>query len=160
MGPLMPFRAEELLDKGRMALKTIRAKLFLGSKFHGKSEDFSDALLEFCVMFSLVQNLRDWSKLSEPGLAGLMMGEEVDSESLEQAREIDRQSIETHARIAREFEDLGGRAEFQRRIDRLNEIALAEGVESRADRAYYEDPDFDLEDDFDDFAEDEADRNL
>ncbi len=153
----MPYLVEELMEKDRMELKTIRAKLFLRNKFRGKSHEFHEALLDFCQMFTIIQDLRDWRGLSEPGIAGLMVGDDdVDDVSLEQAREIDRNSIETHDEIAAEFEELGGKKEFQRRIDRLNQIAQNEGVEPSADRAYYDREDFDQEDLDDDWDEDEG----
>jgi hypothetical protein len=125
----MPYLADELLSKSKMDLKAIRARLFLGSKFRGNSEEFHQALLDFCVMMSLVQDLIDWRRHSEPGLAARMMHVDHDEKSIEQARWIDRRSITMHSEISEEFEKLGGREEFQRRIEILNDRAAAEGLE-------------------------------
>lgn len=81
------------------------------------------ALLDFMVLLSLVQDMRDWSVLSEPGLAGKMLdaGEEWEGE-IEDAREIDRRSVEMHEEIAREFESKGGRPALAATLARLNEL--------------------------------------
>lgn len=146
MTPVLPYRAEELLDKGKEELQAIRGSLFKGGKFSGKSIELQRALLDVCVMYSLVQDMQQWRRLAEPGIAGLMMGDDdADEKTLDEARELDRHSIEAHSEVSDEFERLGGKAEFQARIERLNELATKEEVPYTAPRKW----DFDEEDEDD-----------
>src|SRR5690348_5930474 len=107
---LVPYTAAQLLDMGRDELRMVRAQLFLQ---HGRflaKEALCDVFMEFITRLTIVQDLRDWSKLAEPGIAGHMMSVEwATEETVEQARELDRRSMETHSEIAVEFEARGGR---------------------------------------------------
>ena len=154
MGPLMPYTADELLDCNKDRLQRIRGTLFLHNNFRGSSKEFGRALLDFCVMLTMVQDMRAWSKLSEPGIAALMMGDDdedgADEQTIEEARELDRLSIESHSRVAEEFQELGGKVEFQKRIDHLNELGIAEGIEPTSDRENFEKRDYDDWEDDDD----------
>lgn len=119
--------ADELLSMQPDDLKFFRAQLFLGGRRKADTLEQSRALLDFTSLLSLVQSIADWRRLTEPGIAGTLMqvedeDPEVLAEMIEQARELDRLSIEDHNDVAAEFERRGGKPALQEAIDRLNEL--------------------------------------
>lgn len=99
---------------GRDELRDLRASIFNSHDVRAQTHEFRMAIVQFLHLYSMVQDMQVWRKHSEPGLAGMMIDDgETDDAELEQARWIDRQSIEMHSDIVREFEESGGKAALE-----------------------------------------------
>lgn len=115
--------AAEILTMSRDELKKLRPSFFKAMRARDRSKDLINAFMEFIVRYTLVQDMRDWSCLAEPGIASFMIDDDtISEEDIEDAREIDRNSLDMHAEFTGEFEKLGGREAFQRAIDNLNKL--------------------------------------
>jgi len=117
--------ASEILAMNRDELKRLRPTFFKQFKPRECSKEKLRAFMEFITRFTIVQDMRDWSGLAEPGIAAFMIDEEdVSEKDIEDAREIDRNSLEMHSEITHEFEKRGGKEAFQKAIDRLNSLCV------------------------------------
>jgi hypothetical protein len=124
MVPLIPYTADELMAMDRDSLRSVRGEFFRRLTKEKKPMEVHQAILDVMVLFTMVQDIRDWSPLAEPGIAAMLleMGEEWEGE-IESAREIDRHSVDEHAELVQRFEEAGGREALDAALRRLNALA-------------------------------------
>ncbi|CAN5664882.1 hypothetical protein BH11ARM2_BH11ARM2_00190 [soil metagenome] len=101
--------AGEILALGADDLKMLRSEFTMAQP----RELPPVAYFDFLILMTAVQEMREWSKLAEPGMAAWLPEES-------QAREMDRRAIEAHTDAVQHFEGLGGKTALQNAVDRLN----------------------------------------
>jgi hypothetical protein len=123
MAKMVRHTADEILSMSVEELRALRPTFFKELRPLMKRQDVRDAFLEFITRYTIVQDMRDWSKLAEPGItAAVLEDNDWTEEDMEEARELDRDSLEMHSTIVEEFEKRGGREAFQLAIDQLNAL--------------------------------------
>ena len=114
---------DEILSMNREQLKRFRTSFFLTPRHDLATMEQRKALLDFMILLTMVQDVRAWSELAEPGLAPKLfdLGEEWEPE-IEKAREIDRMSLDDLSRVWARFQAAGGKDALAAAIDRLNDL--------------------------------------